>query len=1024
MQSPKLSDKTYPGLIISSHRMISPQYKKEASKSLTGWQYAELTAEQWIEKLTLGQTIQPSASTPKPDGEFTHSIENWVNTHFVYADADYIRGVEFLDDGSDKNPDGVEPWTEEGYLSLKFPSLLYKVYAVTQSVSSMSDAKSPPHRRYRLIFLFDKPITSEKHYHQILLRLAKEYPIIPAVTRSPAQPVYGNARDGFNNAHIQGNILKLSDYPYVEPEEQQELPQETSTSTNHDTDGSLEDFLQKHNIKYTPDPKSQHKFFVECPFTEGHTDGICNLKDAFVTDRPQGQYKGKWGFHCSHASCKSKGNDTWESFRVGMKIPRKDPAHGGSRKGAGRKSNAKKLAETKTPDFFNGKPVVHLHIVEDFDGEAIISERSREVVGEEAGNLLWQSERTYTRGDEIGVLRQGENGLFFKGLDTSGMQGEIARACSIMKIANGSYTGIANPHAWIAEDVLKNQQAKGKQIKVVLTHPFWNGTELLSKEGYDAATQAYLDCKDEYNLDTEKHTASDDLELWKDLLEDFPFREESDFENAISYVLTLIIRQGLNTGETVPLIDVTAPREGVGKSLLADVLTAAVLGRTPIVRSLSSVRTEVEKEIAAALRGAPESVIFDNVDNSKPLDCATLASVVTQPNRAFRILGFSEEMFYENRATILYTGSNVEVTPELAKRLVAIRLSDTGVPEKDRKVKVEGLLNHTIHRHFELVSSALRMVKRWIDQGSKEGPKNLHRMRQWSRIIHGIMLANGFGEHFMQNFDEVMLSTSPEFTAWANAFKAIVKEKPEIALTGWTANDVFEILSHTDKVYAHEDDITDRAKSFTRLPKGDGILDELIGTAGTEHARKCRLGKLLRQKIGNIYADYELIDTHKSDRNRRKIYRLEFKDTHKTEPETDAHTSDTSLADAGFTEVMHISSLFHGKDQLTAAEVSDFTGYDESQVSRLLDRWYNDLIISKGVGDTYWMSDKDHERFLNEILSPAFAEWKRQPGNIFTCEPTPEEIRDRITPNPMHQRTIEHLLTHKMNGNLKNGGHD
>ena len=136
-------------IIISSHRMISPQYKKEASKSLTGWQYAELTAEQWIEKLTLGQTIQPSAFTPKPDGEFTHSIENWVNTHFVYADADYIRGVEFLDDGSDKNPDGVEPWTEEGYLSLKFPSLLYKVYAVTQSVSSMSDAKSPPHRRYQ-----------------------------------------------------------------------------------------------------------------------------------------------------------------------------------------------------------------------------------------------------------------------------------------------------------------------------------------------------------------------------------------------------------------------------------------------------------------------------------------------------------------------------------------------------------------------------------------------------------------------------------------------------------------------------------------------------------------------------------------------------------------------------------------------------------------------------------------------------------------------------------------------------------
>ena len=130
-----------------------------------------------------------------------------------------------------------------------------------------------------------------------------------------------------------------------------------------------------------------------------------------------------------------------------MKIPRKNTTHGGSRKNAGRKSNAEKVAETKSPDFFNGKPVVHLHAVEDFDGESIISERSREIVSEEAGELLWQSERTYTRGDEIGVLRQGENGLVFQGVrHLGGMQGEIARACSIMKISNGSYTGIANPY--------------------------------------------------------------------------------------------------------------------------------------------------------------------------------------------------------------------------------------------------------------------------------------------------------------------------------------------------------------------------------------------------------------------------------------------------------------------------------------------------------------------------------------------------------------------------------------------------
>ena len=1001
----------YNGIYIP-HRVIDTDSKVKAQDSLSGWQHAELTPEQWIEKLDAGQTIQPSTFTPKPDGTFTHKVGNWTETYFICADADNFKGVEFLDNGSDKNPNGLEPWTEKGLLSKTFPGLTTKVYAVGESVSSM--LKDPFHRRYRLIFLFDKPITSEKHYHQILMKLVSEFPIIPPIERSPAQPVFGNAREGFN-FYISGNILNLDDYPFQPETEEIKKPIENKREPVE----TLQAFLDRHKIAYEPS-KEPNKFYVQCPYKDGHTHGKSGKTDAYVFGDASG-----WAFNCSHTSCKQAGRTTWESFRDGMKIPRKDTFHGGSRKGAGRKSNAEKLAETKTPDFFNGKPVVHLHAVEDFDGEPIISERSREVVSKEVGKLLSQSERTYTRGDEIGVLRQGENGLFFKGLDTAGMQGEIARACSIMKIANGGYTGVANPPAWIAEDVLKNQPSKGRQVKVVLTHPFWNGTKLLSKEGYDPDTQAYLDCKNEYDLDTEKHTAHSDLKLWKDLLEDFPFREESDFENALSYVLTLIIRQGLNTGETVPLIDITAPREGVGKSLLADVLTAAVLGRTPIVRSLSSVRTEVEKEIAAALRGAPESVIFDNVDNSKPLDCATLASVVTQPNRAFRILGFSEEMFYENRATILYTGSNVEVTPELAKRLVAIRLADTGVPEKDRKVKVEGLLNHTIHRHFELVSSTLRMVRRWIDQGSKEGPKNLHRMRQWSRIIHGIMLANGFGEHFMQNFAEVMLSTSPEFTTWANAFKSIVREKPNMATTEWTTNDVFEILSHTDKVYAHEDDIADGAKSFTRLSKGDGILDELIGTAGTEHARKCRLGQLLRQKIGNIYAGYELIDTHKSDRTGKKLYRLESKSEHKPEPETESHTSDTSLADAGFVEIMHISSQFHGKHQLTAAEVSQYTGYDESQVYTLLEKWYSDLIISKGIGKTYWMSDRNHERFLNEILSPAFIKWQHQPGNLFTFDQNlSPEIQNRINQNPMHQRTTEHLLAHKKNGNLKNGVQD
>ena len=163
-------------------------------------------------------------------------------------------------------------------------------------------------------------------------------------------------------------------------------------------------------------------------------------------------------------------------------------------------------------------------------------------------------------------------------------------------------------------------------------------------------------------------------------------------------MLTLLTRQGLKIGESTPLFDITAPREGIGKTLLADVLTAAVIGQQPITRSLGTGKGDIEKEIGAALRGAPEVLILDNVDPKQKLDSGTLASIITNPRRAFRILGYSEEAFFENRAVTLYTGSNVELTPELAKRMVAIRLSDPGIAEKDREVEIDGILDYTLKK--------------------------------------------------------------------------------------------------------------------------------------------------------------------------------------------------------------------------------------------------------------------------------------------------------------------------------------
>ena len=193
-------------------------------------------------------------------------------------------------------------------MSERYKDLKNKVYGVGQSVSSMS--KKPLHRRYRLIFLFDKPIESKAHFKQILQSLVKSFPIIDTVKRTPSQPVFGNARDGFP-FHICGNVLSLDDFPYTpEPEPVSTPP---SAQITMDADVTLESYLQSHGIAYTPCEKETGKYFVECPNKSNHTGDINKPKDAYVFGVP-------FAFHCSHTSCKKNGDATWQAFKSGYGI--------------------------------------------------------------------------------------------------------------------------------------------------------------------------------------------------------------------------------------------------------------------------------------------------------------------------------------------------------------------------------------------------------------------------------------------------------------------------------------------------------------------------------------------------------------------------------------------------------------------------------------------------------------------------------------------------------------------------------
>ena len=325
---------TYKGLYIPTHKVVDRASKLKAENSLVGWQEAEFTAEEWIQKLDLGQTIQPSIFVTKADGTFSHAMTEqitdketdtteirplWQSSNFMCCDGDNLKNIEFDEEtGKDKNPNGLEPWTEAGLLSQKMPRLLVKAYAVGESVSSM--IKEPLHRRFRIVFLFDKPFTNDEHYKYVFSQLAKEFPIISNTPRAPSQPVFGNGRKDFN-FHICGNILKLDNYPMPKPKETRQAPK----SNGNGPDETLEQFLRRHNIAFTLG-KQSGKFYVECPYKNGHTGGKQGKTDSYVFDDGSG-----WAYYCSHAHCGDK--RTWQAFKDGMGIKNGNGKSNGNNKG-------------------------------------------------------------------------------------------------------------------------------------------------------------------------------------------------------------------------------------------------------------------------------------------------------------------------------------------------------------------------------------------------------------------------------------------------------------------------------------------------------------------------------------------------------------------------------------------------------------------------------------------------------------------------------------------------------------------
>jgi hypothetical protein len=402
----------------------------------------------------------------------------------------------------------------------------------------------------------------------------------------------------------------------------------------------------------------------------------------------------------------------------------------------------------------------------------------REPLGETQKALLQsnQPERLFNRGGRttyVGVDRDGHPRVLDVG--EALMIGEMTDAADFITVRK-SKEGVAVeasvfPPKAVAQAILAAADSPFPVIDGVCESPTLrsDGT-ILCKTGYDPASRLYLALAPDFEMPAvpEAPTAAEmlaEVQIIDDIIGDFPFETPASRATVFAALLTVVCRlliQGMSPGFLF-----YAPTPGNGKTLLAQVISQIVAG-TPECSPIPESEAEWRKTITTQLVGGASIVIFDNL--RERLDSASVANVLTNPLWADRLLGKNEKARIKNTTVWMFTGNNLTVSDEIARRAAWCRIdAKVAKPAERTGFKHAGLLAYAGQQRNRALAALLTLARGWIANG-RPGPDStvpqLGSFERWRGVIGGILrVAQVPG--FLGNLRDLHELVSPEQGEWA-----------------------------------------------------------------------------------------------------------------------------------------------------------------------------------------------------------------------------------------------------------------
>jgi hypothetical protein len=248
-----------------------------------------------------------------------------------------------------------------------------------------------------------------------------------------------------------------------------------------------------------------------------------------------------------------------------------------------------------------------------------------------------------------------------------------------------------------------------RELRGIVTHPILlpDGS-ILSRPGYDPASQLYLDCA-ELNLqigETQDDARAALAELYE-VVADFPFKDLAYRVSFAAAILTGITRHAHDGAVPMLLIDANQPRVGKGKLVKAIGIIAK--GVPPHTQTWKGAQ-EMSAQLTAAIKAGTTMISIDNV--KAPLSGAALENIITERYHSARIFRTHDEFKSQHNLEIIATGNGLKVTGDMAKRVYAIRLLTTlEQPQSRTDLQHPDLEGYVTANRARLLSAAFTILR-------------------------------------------------------------------------------------------------------------------------------------------------------------------------------------------------------------------------------------------------------------------------------------------------------------------------